>query len=214
MQHYIRSPNRPHILISAMFQFDLRMAKQTQVVLQQSWITADLCDVPLMYSKLSGIMGWGCTQTSHHLQQKQRLMWRPAVINLSVVVRAINGHSTTNGRAMPRLMRLSTFSSVLSATASGAHPHPPTHARHRTVMSLGLMHRKTQLQGKNVSLPSRVEAFACTREFTLSVWILKRKADQPCIYIVLSCVACCSEKPNRADSSSQKPSDLWPDGLV
>lgn len=108
------------------------------------------------------------------------------MINQSVAVRAINGHSTTNGRTMPRLMRPSTFSSVLSASASGAHPHPPTHALHRTVMSLGLMHRKTQLQGKkNVSLSSRVKTFACTREFTLSVWSLKRK---PSIYVV--CFAC------------------------
>lgn len=146
----------------------------------------------LMYSKLGRVMGGRCTQTSHHLRQKQWLMWRPAVINLSGVVRAINGHSTTNGRAMPRLMRPSTFSSVLSATASGAHPHPPTHVLHRTVMSPGLMHRTTQLERKkNVSLPSRAKAFACTGEFTVSVWILKSKPDQPRIYIVSYCVRVC-----------------------
>lgn len=110
-----------------------------------------------MYSKLGGVMEGGWTPTSHHLRLKQWLMRRPAVINLSVVVRAINGHSTTNGRAMPRLMRPSTFSSALSATASGAHPHPPTHAPHRTVMSLGLMHRTTQLEKKKKMFHSPLE---------------------------------------------------------
>lgn len=55
------------------------------------------------------------------------------------------------------------------------------------------MHRKTQLQGKNVSLPSRVKAFAFTPEFALSVWILKSQPHQPCIYIAaqLYCVFAC-----------------------
>lgn len=67
-----------------------------------------------------------------------------------------------------------------------------THALRRTVMSPGLMHRTTQLERKkNVSLPSRAKAFACTGEFTVLVWILKSKPDQPRIYIVSYCVRVC-----------------------
>lgn len=172
----------------------------------------------LMYSKLGRVMGGRCTQTSHHLRQKQWLMWRPAVINLSGVVRAINGHSTTNGRAMPRLMRPSTFSSVLSATASGAHPHPPTHALHRTVMSPGLMHRTTQLERKKKCFTSLSSQGICMhwRVHCVGVDPEEQAWPTPHLYCVVlcACVWCNSKKPNRADSSSQKPSDLWPDGLV
>lgn len=101
------------------------------------------------------------------------------------------------------------------ATASGAHPHPPTHALHRTVTSLRLMHRKTQLQGEKMfhsSLESRhlhaLESSLCR----CGCWrvSLTNPASRLCWVVLCVCVHACVLLEEAKQSWQLQPEALWP----